>query len=93
MATAAGIRDAIKVAAADADAGRVTYTEYLQLAAGQLRELPGQPLDATVTPDVRVDLHEAATAAYREGHLSYADFYAVDVWLAHSRRGRRKPAR
>ena len=46
-----------------------------------------------LTPDVHADLHEAATAAYREGHLSYADFYAVDVWLAHSRRWRRRPAR
>jgi hypothetical protein len=93
MATAAGIRDAIKAAASDADAGRVTDAEYLQIAAGRLRELPGLPLDAAVTPDVGADLHEAATVVYREGHLSYGDFSAVDVWLAHSRRGRRRPAR
>lgn len=93
MATAAGIRDAIKAAAADVDAGRVADAEYAQTVAGLLCELPGLPLDAAITPEVRADLHEAATATYRDGHLSYADFYAVDVWLAHSRRGRRRPAR
>lgn len=93
MAMAADIRDAIKAAAADADAGRVTDAEYLRIVAGQLRELPGLPLDAAVTPDVGADLHEAATAAYRAGHLNYGEFSAVDVWLAHSRRGRRRPAR
>ena len=93
MATAADIRDAITAAAADADAGNVTREDYLRYAAGRLRELAGMPLDRAIAPKVREDLHAAATAAYREGYLSYADYYTVDVWLAHSRRGRRGPAR
>lgn len=93
MATAADIRDAITAAAADADAGNVTREDYLRYAAGQLRELAGTPLDRAIAPNVREELHTAATAAYREGHLSYADYHTVDVWLAHSRRGRKGPAR
>jgi hypothetical protein len=89
MATAADIRDAITAAAADVDAGNVTREDYLRYAAGRLRELAGTPLDRAIAPNVREDLH----AAYREGYLSYADYYTVDVWLAHSRRGRRGPAR
>ena len=89
MATAADIREAITAAAADADAGNVTREDYLRYAAGQLSELAGTPLDRAIAPNVREDLHAAATAAYREGYLSYADYYTVDVWLAHSRRGRR----
>lgn len=93
MATAADVRDAITAAAADADAGNVTREDYLRDAAGQLRELAGTPLDRAIAPDVREDLHAAAAEAYGQGYLSYADYYTVDVWLAHSRRGRRGPAR
>jgi len=93
MATAADTRDAIKAVAADAAAGNVTRAEYLQYAAGQLRELMGMPLDPAVESVVRGDLHAEATAAYREGYLSYEEFNTLDVWLAHSRRGRRRPSR
>ena len=93
MGTAADTRDAIKAIAADADAGNVTRAEYLQYAAGQLRELTGMPLDPAVESGVHNDLHTEATQAYRDGYLSYEEYNAVDVWLAHSRRGRRRPSR
>jgi len=93
MGTAADTRDAIKAIAADADAGNVTRAEYLRYAAGQLRELTGMPLDPAVESGVRNDLHTEATQAYRDGYLSYEEYSAVDVWLAHSRRGRRRPSR